>query len=375
MFGQYRRALLCLNHNPNLNNFITANSISLLLHHSLPFTSSSDSFTFSYLLNTCGFSPQTATKLSTRVHLDNSATPDSVLALFNSHGFSLSQTRRIIQTYPNLLGYSAHKTLSPKLTFLLSKGASTSDLITIVTKNPRILYFGLEHAISPRYDFIKKFTLSDESTLRAIKSCPSIVYLKYPAQNIQILLENGVPESKITMLLRYWGSCLVAVTPAFRNAVEEVKRLGFKPDKTLFLVAVCAKLVRKSLWEKKIELYGKWGWSEETVRSAFVRSPWCMLVSEAKIEAMMEFCVKQLGCDPLFFAKYPVLIAFSLEKRIVPRALVVQFLMSKGLVKDVNWAAAFIASESLFLRKFVVSFEKEASQLMKLYEEKRDLLT
>lgn len=146
--------------------------------------------------------------------------------------------------------------------------------------------------------------------------------------------------------------------------------LGFETSKTMFLIALRAKLVRKSLWERKVEVYRKWGWSQEVVLSTFVRNPWCMLVSEGKIEAMMEFCVIHLGWDALLFAKYPVLVALSLEKRVVPRAAVLQFLLSKGLVKDVNWASAFLVSDKIFLQKFVVSFEKEADRLLKLYEEK-----
>ncbi|TKY71995.1 transcription termination factor [Spatholobus suberectus] len=147
-----------------------------------------------------------------------------------------------------------------------------------------------------------------------------------PARNIQILLHSGDPESKVVILLRYWASLLVASASAFENAVGEVKELGFRPNKTLFLVALRAKLVRKSLWERKIELYNKWGWSEEIV-----------VCEEPAV------------------------------------AFVLQFLLSKGLVKDVNWVAAFIVSEMVFLQKFVVCFEKEASQFLKLYEENRDI--
>ncbi|XP_020220954.1 uncharacterized protein LOC109803681 [Cajanus cajan] len=358
MFGQCRRALLC-NLNPKLNPFTCLQS----------FTSSAQqeahSFTYAYLLNNCGFPPKTASHLSTRLRLSSSATPDGVLALFRSHGLSAAEIRRIVETYPNLL---LHKSLQPKFSFLRSKGATDSDLVLIITKNPRILHFSLP----PRYHLIHRFTLSDSSTLCAIKSCPSILYSNNPSRNIDTLLRHNVPHSKISMLLRYWASSLVAAHPSFHAAVLQVLNLGFNPNQTLFLVALRAKLVRKSLWDSKIQLYKKWGWSEEIVLSTFLRNPWCMLASEAKIEAMMGFCVRELGWDSLLLAKHSVLIALSLEKRVVPRASVLRFLLSKRLLKDVNWAAAFIASEDVFLKKFVLCFHKDASQLLKLYQEKRD---
>ncbi|XP_027332556.1 uncharacterized protein LOC113847565 [Abrus precatorius] len=369
MFRYCRKTLFSLNHNRNLNP-----TPFYFLQPSLSFISSSEqhSFTLNYLINICGFSPETASKLSNRIRLVNSERPDSVLALFRTHGFSDAEIRRVIDGYPRILTSRSNKTILPKLNFLLSKGASSSDLVHIVTKNPRFLYFGLQNSLTPRYYFIKSFLHSDHSTLLSIKSCPGIIYSKNPSHNVQVLLENGVPESKVAISLRYWPSSLVVFPPIFKNAVEEAKEMEFSPNNTVFIVALRAKLMRKSLWQRKVDLYKKWGWSEEDVISAFVRYPWCMLASEAKIEAMMEYFVNHLGWKSHMLAQQPVLIMMSVEKRLIPRAFVLQFLQSKGLIKDVNLAGAFKVAEKTFLKKYVNCFEKEASQLLKLYEERRD---
>ncbi|KAJ1414240.1 Transcription termination factor, mitochondrial/chloroplastic [Sesbania bispinosa] len=375
MFGFYCRALLC----PNLNPIIrfrttlpipTPSSLLLPQHFS---SSNEHSFTINYFVNICGFSPETASRLCNRVRLDNSDRPDSILALFRSHGFSNAQLFGIIRTCPKLLSFDPNKTILPKFNFLLSKGASSSDLVQIVTKNPRFLYLSLENTMTPCYDLVKRYTLSDDSTMLCIKACASIMYSKNPAQNIPLLLENGVPESKIDFMLQNW-SYMVIVDPAiFKKAVEEVKELGFNPSTVIFIVAVRAKLMRKSLWERKIDLYKKWGWSQEVFLSTFVRYPWCMMASEEKIEAVMEFWVNHMGWESLMLAKHPQILCLSLEKRVIPRAFVLQFLQSRGLIKDAKMATPFKVSEKLFLQKFVNCFKEEASQLLKLYEEKRDL--
>ncbi|KAK7303141.1 hypothetical protein RJT34_14042 [Clitoria ternatea] len=354
MFHHCRRALLCLNPNP-------------IILTSKPFSSSSKShpFTYNYFLNTLGFTPETAFKLSTRLRLTNSARPDSVIALFRTHGFSNSLISSIIKAHPLLLSFRPTETILPKLDFFLQRGASSSDLMQIATKNPRFLYFGLKNSITPRYNLIKSFLLSHDSTLHSVKSCPAIVYSKNPHQNIQVLIHNGVPESKVALLLRYWASTLLVDPSVFKLRVEKVKNLGFDPKSSLFVVAV---RVSKTMWERKIGLYKKWGWSEDVVVSAFLKYPWCMLASEQKIEAMMEFCVNHLGWESLVLAKNPVLIMLSLEKRIIPRALVLQALHSKGLIKNANSAGHFQISEKTFLQKYVNGFAKEASHLLRLYE-------
>ncbi|XP_057433953.1 uncharacterized protein LOC130726669 [Lotus japonicus] len=364
MFGVFhRRAMLC----SNLNITITITRTPSFLQH---FSSSKQhSFTTNYLINNLTFSPETASKLSTRVRLKNSDQPNSVLALFRTHGFSNTQLSKIIQTFPKLLSFNPNKTVLPKFNFLLSKGASTSDLVQIVTKNPSVLKQGLANTITPCYDFLKRFLVSDESTIYSIKYCPCLIYSKLPSINVQLLLQNGVPESRIAFLLRSYFYSACKQPDVFKKVVEEVKGLGFNPKSTHFIVAVTTKLMGSSLWERKVDLYKKWGWSEEVIGSAFLRNPCCMWTSMDKIEAVMEFWVNGIGWDSLMLAKYPVLFTSSLEKKIIPRAFVLQFLQSRGLIKDVK-SAPFKLTDDMFLQKFVNCFEEEASHLLKLYEEK-----
>ncbi|CAI8590423.1 unnamed protein product [Vicia faba] len=338
-----------------------------------PFSSSSQnpSFTLNYLIQNLAFSPETASKISTKLHLHNSQKPDSVLAFFKSHGFSNSHLSTIIKTCPILLTYDPYKTILPKLNFLRQKGASTSDLIDIITKNPRFLYLSLQNSIIPYYDLVKRFLLSDESTLASLKSRVCVIYSKTPSQNIQFLIQNGVPESKVAILYRNWNIVLTQNPPVFEKVVMELIQLGFNPKTTFFIVALRAKIM-KPIWETKIDVYKKWGWSEQDIVAAFLRHPWCMMASVDKIEAVMKFFVDHIGWDSLALAKRPILIMMSLEKRVIPRTFVLKYLESKGLAKD-KWITPFMVSEDVFLKKFVNCFEEEASYLLKLYEEKKDV--
>jgi mTERF domain-containing protein len=87
----------------------------------------------------------------------------------------------------------------------------------------------------------------------------------------------------------------------------------------------------------------------------------------------MSFWVNQMGWDVLALVKGPSVFSNSLEKSIIPRASVVQFLLKKGLrKKDASLTCSFLVSEQLFLDMFIKPF-KESSYLLKLYEEKLSL--
>ncbi|XP_061341136.1 uncharacterized protein LOC133287523 [Gastrolobium bilobum] len=348
-----------------------------LLPHSLfPFslkicsTSASDqhSFAVSYLINNCGFSPESALKASKRVRFKTSHKPDSVLTFFRNHGFSDSVIYNIIKREPWLLSCNTNERVLPKFRFLLSKGASTSDIVLIVTKNPRFLQLSFENCIIPAYNLVNRFLLSDEKTIASIIYCPSLLYSNIPALNIKLFVDYGVASCNIFRILRQ--NPHIICRSDLLKTVQELTNLGFDPSKTHFGVALIAKRsISKSQWNDKIDTYKSWGWSEETVLEAFRRQPNCMLISNDKINRVMRFWVNHLGWSSSYLVKGPGIFGYSLENRVIPRASVVQYLLSKGLRSEsASLLTPFFVSEKLFLQKFVECFgEEETSQLLKLY--------
>ncbi|KAK2395008.1 transcription termination factor MTERF5, chloroplastic [Trifolium repens] len=337
-------------------------------------TSDSNSFAVSYLINNFGFSPKSASKLCSTYHLSfkTSQKPDSVLTFFRTNGFSNSQFCDIITKIPGLLSCDPSKRVLPKFQFLLSKGASNSDIVTLVSKNPRILSSSLENHIVPTYELVYRFLQSDKEIVASAMRYPALICEHRVPHNITLLVENGVTDSSIARLLR--TNSWVFRKRDMLKLVEELKNFGFNPSKTTFGIALEAKLtVNKTLWEEKVDTFKKWGWSDEDVLEAFRKKPHCMLVSINKINLLMSFWVNQMGWDVLALVKGPSVFSNSLEKSIIPRASVVQFLLKKGLrKKDASLTCPFLVSEQLFLDMFIKPF-KESSYLLKLYEEKLSL--
>ncbi|MED6150061.1 hypothetical protein PIB30_068561 [Stylosanthes scabra] len=95
-----------------------------------------------------------------------------------------------------------------------------------------------------------------------------------------------------------------------------------------------------------------------------------MMVSDNKIEAIMDFLVNKLGCTPSVISRSPLVLSVSLGKRIIPRGSVIEVLVSKGLVKMPCLKRIYRPNETVFLDKFVYCHEKEAAELLKLYQAK-----
>lgn len=335
------------------------------------------SFTVSYLINSCGLSLESALSASKYVYFDTPEKPDSVIRFFKNHGFSKTQISTVIRRRPQFLLSSAGKTFLPKFNFFYSKGFSSPDLAKILSAQPSILHRSLHKQIIPSFDFFKDLLKSDESTVLAIKFCPFMITYDIHTcvlQNAKILGEHGVPESHIYLFLRTRPSIFILKSELFKEIVEKLKGMGFDPKEIKFGLAMFVfKGMGKSVWNRKVDVYKKWGLSEEEIVEAFLKNPLCMVSSEDKIMAIMDCFVRKMGCKALFVAERPSLATFSLEKRIVPRGSVAEALLSKGLIKNDCLSTLFHTSEKLFLKRFVNHYKEEAPQLLKLYNEKLNL--
>ncbi|KAI9195703.1 hypothetical protein LWI28_017315 [Acer negundo] len=341
-------------------------------------TAKQEPLTVSYLINTCGFSPESALSVSNKFQLKSPNKADAAISFFKSHGFSQTHISKIIKKQPRVLLSKPEKTLLPKLEFFYSNGFSCHEIANLLSKYPQVLDRSLENHIVPNFNYLSNLLESQERTIAFIKRTPSLLYHDietYVAPKVNILLEHGVPKSNIfTYILNCYHS-LTKDRNAFKEVVEEVKEMGINPLRIQFVLAISIKAgLNRSLWESKVSLYKRWGWSEEEFLEAFRKYPSCMLASEDKIMVAMDFFVNKMGLESSYISKYPILVAYSLQKRIIPRVAVFQFLLSKGLNKSnhAGLAALFNYSEKAFLEKFVNSYD-EAPQLLKLYKDKLDL--
>ncbi|XP_059652925.1 uncharacterized protein LOC132300019 [Cornus florida] len=334
------------------------------------------SFTVDYLIKSCGFPPEKALSASKYTNFETPDKPDSVLTLFRNHGFTDTQISVLIRKLPRLLLSDPENTLLPKMEFFHSKGFSTQDIAKILSAAPGVLRRSLENQIIPTYNFFKALLKTEEKTNVVIKHFPGILLYDdlhiCVVSNIETLREIGMPESIIVSFFTNQPQAFTPNADRFKEIVEEVKKMGFNPTKTMFGAAINAlRAMSKSTWEKKVEVYKKWGLSEDQILVAFRKYPMFMVASEDKITGIIDFFVNKMGWESSIVARRPVLLGLSLERRIIPRCLVYQIMLSKGLIKkDFGLMMRMLESpESCFRKKYVKKYEEEAHELLKLYQE------
>ncbi|KAK4387252.1 hypothetical protein Sango_2595800 [Sesamum angolense] len=293
------------------------------------------SFTVSYLINSCGLSSEAAISASQKLQLNSPEKPDLLLALFKSHGFSNANISKTIAKLPIILKADPEKTVSPKLKFFLSVGVPPPILARMVSHSPQILRCSLQDRIIPVYDILKALLQTDERIVHFIKRAGGNYHfingvLKYIHSNVATLRKYGLSESNISFFLPHNPKILLIETDKLAVLVDRVIELGFDTTKVQFVVAM------------------------ETL---FVH-PKCMSLSEKKIMSVMEFLVNEMSFQPLDIANYPVVICYNLEKRIKPRCRVAKALLLKKLTKkSYRLGSLMLISERLFLDRYVTKYQ------------------
>ncbi|KAF5203023.1 Mitochondrial transcription termination factor family protein [Thalictrum thalictroides] len=334
-----------------------------------------NSFKVSYLINSCGLSPEKAISVSKKIHFENSTQPDSVLTLLRNYGFTNTQISNFVAKAPQLLVYNPDKTLKPKFDFFQSLGLSDHNLAKLLSSHPYHLRGSLKNQIIPGIAFLKTIVHTNNNVVTALNRSMYILQKKqnaYLAANVAILRNQGIPDSNISYLILYNTSASLVAVHKLEKTIKEVMKMKFNPLGSPFVKAVRALgYLSESSREAKFNVCKKWGWSEDDIYSAFRREPNFFCLSEKNIMQKMKFFVNEMGFNTLLMVKYPLILMFSMEKRIIPRCSVIKILISKGLVeKDSVITRMLIVSDKVFLEKFVTRFEKEAPNLLKVYQEK-----
>ncbi|TKY46740.1 Mitochodrial transcription termination factor-related [Spatholobus suberectus] len=347
----------------NFNSFTSARN-----HHK------GDTFTVSYLVNSCGVSPTLASTLSNRLNLKNPDGPDAVIDLLNNYGFDKTQVAKLVEKHPSVLAANAENTLLPKLKFLRSIGVSNTDMPKILLRNHVLLMCSLENCLIPRYEILRGIVHDDQKVVRIFKNAAfSITYgdvMNHLVPNIKFLRQSSVPQASISVLMTHFPSTAYLKHYKFVEAVNTAKGIGFDPLKITFIKAVIVLLTtRKTMRDSKFEVYERWGWNHDMALRAFRKFPDFMMLSKEAYAKKMSFLVKDMGLPPQDIAEYPLVLSYSLEKRIIPRFSVIKILQSKGLLKnDLHFGSFMCITEENFLKKFVTNFLDDLPLLSDVYK-------
>ena len=294
---------------------------------------------------------------------------------FRKHGFSDEKITMMTVKRPRIYVCDSNTVFKPKLEFFMSMGFSEEEVVNFVSSQPQILERSLENQIIPCFELLVRILGTVENIGKALRVYSKVLLRNVENRiepNLSVLISHGVSEELISRIFMIDPKVLLSSTHRFTKIVDEVEKLGFDPKTMKFVLAVRSMAVmRETGWEQKLEAFQSFGLSRDQVYLAFRLQPWFMLTSEKKIRRVMDFYVNRLKIQPSTICMKPFLVSISLEKRVIPRSLVLELLMSKGLInKDISIFQAFKITEKEFAEKLVRKYQQALPDVVDAYNGK-----
>jgi mTERF domain-containing protein, mitochondrial len=290
--------------------------------------------------------------------------PNTLSCSFARYGFSVTQTDKIMSKDPWFLSPEPEKAIEPKLEYFLAYGFPRERLIQLICYDPNILCASLASRIIPNLNLLEQLLGSKTLVFKACDRGPWLLRNDLEKTLMPIVKELkafGVPDYRIVQLSVSNPLALSYPVSNIREGLNKLKGMGMKPDTTTFITGLTSMVsTKKETWERKMQLYMSFGWSEEDVLMAFARQPTCMMLSDDKIKRMMGFFTNKLSWDPAIIVKRVSLLTVSLENRIIPRCAVMEVLRKKGLWNGKpSMYTLLCISEKQFEERFVENYKEK----------------
>ncbi|CAD5184064.1 unnamed protein product [Musa acuminata subsp. malaccensis] len=285
---------------------------------------------------------------------------DPSIEFFKQSGWSDAQVMKLTRRRPKLIFASAETVLKPRMRSLQDMGFSDTEIFQLVSSCPSLLSF---RDIQPRINFWRSLLGSNE---RFLKACKRNMFMLTSslARNIEpsisLLREHGISDERISHMVvtmqGYFGRI-----DKLKEAIKYIEELGVPRDSRVYTYALNVVInVSRSKFDAKSVTLMSFGWSQPDINALFRKCPSIWSFSKKNISDKMTFLMKEAGCELTCISSHPILLKFSLEKRLRPRYEVLNFLdQNKLLDREHNLPSVMMATEEKFRKKFLFLLRKE----------------
>ncbi|RCV20905.1 hypothetical protein SETIT_4G095500v2 [Setaria italica] len=350
------RRYLLTSHYPHLP------PLTLSLHRLLSATAASPSpkpfAVEEYLVSTCGLTRAQALKASKQLaHLRSPSKPDAVIAFLSALGLARPDIAALVAADPRFLCASVEKTLAPRITELSDLGLSRAQIARLV---PLARTAFRSSTLGHSLGFWLPVMGSFEKVLTFLRLKCNILgsdIEKVIKPNMALLQQYGIhvgnfPNSFLPVVMTRPPEHVQA-------AMARISKFGFRQDSGMFAIALEVFAIHsQEKIDEKIRTLEMFGWSQDDVLMTVRKMPHLLNMSKERLQRNLEFLARDVGLEIPYIAQRPVLVMYSLDRRLVPRHHLIKILNAKGLLSDkFDLYSAFALSEKKFLDRFIHPYE------------------
>ncbi|KAH9293965.1 hypothetical protein KI387_040830, partial [Taxus chinensis] len=209
--------------------------------------------------------------------------------LLKECGLSISHLPTVMSKDPSLFRCTSTDRAQQAVQFFRDSGFTLDQVRKTILKDPSVLVRTVDGQLKPKIDLLKTLGLTEQDVGFVISHQPRIL--------CGSLDKNLSP--KIFLLLNLFGS-----KDNLYKALKRTPGILVYDFQTL---------------EKKLKIMESIGLLEHQIKEILEKDPRFLCLSRDKIEKNMNFLTNTAGLHSSIVVKYPLLLGFSVEKRLKPR--------------------------------------------------------
>ncbi|CAL9102677.1 unnamed protein product [Musa textilis] len=313
-------------------------------------------------LQSCELSSEKPAKTAKcHTHHTKSSSSSLNIEFFKQCGWRDAQVMKLMRMQPRYLRADVETVLKPRMRSLQDMGFSDTEIVQLVSSCPSLLSY---RDIQPRINFWRSLLGSNERLIRASRRGTSLLTASLSRKivpNMSILKECGISKQCITELVARVPRFFYQTNKCINESIKHVEELGVSRGCKMFPYALITIVsLSRSKFDATFATLISFGWSHPDCVAAFRRCPsiWCY--SQKNLSDKMTFLMKEAGCELTYIVRRPVLLTYSLEKRVRPRYEVVNFLEQNKLLDEGHDLLNVVTpTEEKFRKKFLFLLREE----------------
>ncbi|KAI4377903.1 hypothetical protein MLD38_015460 [Melastoma candidum] len=249
--------------------------------------------------------------------------------------------RRVLERYPEVLGFKLEGTMSTSIAYLVGIGVARREVGGLLTRYPEILGMRVGKVIKPFVEYLEYLGMSRLAVARLVEKGPHILGFdrdKRVMPNVESLLEFGVRRQSVSSVVAQYPEILgIELKPRLESQFSLLSSVvGLSRDEFGRVVERMPQVVSLSSGavEKHTVFLKECGFASEQLKDMVVGCPQILVLNIDILRMSFHYLRDEMGRPLEDLVAFPSFFTYRLETAVKPRH---RALTKKGIRCSLSW--------------------------------------
>lgn len=283
----------------------------------------------------------------------------TVLCLKKMVGEDVKKLGGLIEAYPGLLAHRKSGILQVS-EYLQSLGFDSKAALLLIAREPYLVECGRDR-LQKHVEFLKTKRIDDIAVRGLLENSTRMFFKslqKRVAPKIEFLEKQGITGESLQKYVKSKPQvCDKSLRKSMNPNLDFLLRLGFDKNSSRLKSALKVTLPHSLKgMQARVNYLISLGIEPADVSKMAIEEPSILIIPNSLAKKQVDFLIKVVRRPVQDLVKCPTFLSSNINKTIMPRLRVFEWLMTKGLLKKFSLSSLVETDEAVFVKKFVAAY-------------------